>query len=125
MNRIIVVVLITCVIHTTAPNCRCDTPCLRPEPGPAFAYDFTKPFHEKRYWIEQNSRSVAWQICWQRLGINLAFFEPTTMFCFPAEEVPAPTQVPRGSRCWRGDGVMVCEDPNGRITVAHARPVKK
>lgn len=114
----LIALLNTC---TLLGNCRSDTPYLRPEPGPDFAYDFSKQFNEKRYWIEQNSRTGAWQICWQRLGIRSAFFETTTMFCFPAVEVAPPARAPEGTRCWRGDGVLLCQTEDGRIALlSHA-----
>ena len=109
----------TMLMPTALGNCRTDCRCLRPEPGPMLAYDLTQQFNEKRYWIEQNERTGAWQVCWQRLGLHPEFFDSTTMFCFPAKEITPPADFPTNSRCWRGNNVIFCQEANGRVKVHH------
>lgn len=122
MKRILFFICLIFFISHLSANRRCEGPCLRPLPGPDLAYDFSKPFNEKRYWVERNSRTGEWQISWQRLGINPEFFESTTIFSFPAQPTDIrPDGAPKNGRCWKGDGVIVCEDETGHITVYHQK----
>lgn len=94
--------------------------CTPAYPDPITAYDFERPFNEKKYWLEVNERTGQVQICAQRLGIYQEFYRSPKIFCYPARQVPCPPGVPEQCTCWAADSVIVCYDTlTGDVRVIH------
>lgn len=103
------------------PQC-CGEFCVPEQKRPITAYDFSKQFNEKRYWIETNERTGQLQICSQRLGIYSEFYKSAKIYCYPARQIPCPPGVPEHCICWAADSVILCQDTiTGDVNIIHKK----
>ncbi|HBL98017.1 TPA: hypothetical protein DDZ86_00040 [Candidatus Dependentiae bacterium] len=80
-----------------------------------------KPFNEQSIWIDKDASGHT-LICKRRIFLSDYAFREPDIYCSRAVSLGADKVVgaERGDVCWKADGMILCEKPDGSVFKTHS-----